>query len=165
MKPDKMDEKLKRLAESMKDFPIEGTTKIDPNCLTERERKLVRKVDEIQEKYAPNLPPLDVLHENRELFIKASEIVVRRVLDLFVTVMPKAFLGDEIEEWYFKLHFYNFMKDWIDCINNVQKWTEEDREEWKKDMKESGMINMIPRLPHGWSEEDKQESVDTLLYS
>jgi len=33
-----MDRKLKRLAEKMEGFPVEGTTKIDPNCLTERER-------------------------------------------------------------------------------------------------------------------------------
>ncbi len=28
MKPDKMEERLKRLAESMEDLPIEGTTRI-----------------------------------------------------------------------------------------------------------------------------------------
>ena len=161
MKAHKMNEKLKHIAENMEDLPIEGTTKIDPNCLTERERKLFRKFDEIQDKYAPNLPPLDVLYENRELFNKATEIIVRRTMDLFTTVVSKAFLGDEIEEWYFKLHFYNFMKDWTDCMNNVQKWTEEDRDEWKKDMKESGMIDKVYRLPRGWSEEDKRKVATT----
>ena len=157
-----MDQKIKRLAEKMEDFPVEGTTKIDPNCLTERERALIEKVYEIQDKYGPNLPPLDVLHENRELFNKATEILVRRTIDLFVTVMPKAFLGNEVEEWFFKLHFYNFMKDWMDCINNVQKWTQEDREEWKKDMEESGMMDKVFRLPRGWSEKDRRKVGTTL---
>jgi len=133
----------------MRDLPIEGTTKIDLNCLTERERKLINKIYEIQDKYAPNLPPIDVLHENRALFNKAYEVVVRRTIDLFVTVMSKAFPGDEIEEWYFKLHFYNFIEDWMHCMDNIQKWTQEDRDEWKKDMKKSGMMNKVLRLSRG----------------
>jgi len=47
MKPHKMDEKLKRIAESMEDLPIEGTTKIDPSYLNERERMLFEKVCKI----------------------------------------------------------------------------------------------------------------------
>jgi len=47
MKPHKMDEKLKHVAENIKDPLIKGTTKIDPNCLTERERMLFEKVCEI----------------------------------------------------------------------------------------------------------------------
>ena len=156
-----MDEKLKHIAENLKDLPIEGTTKIDPNCLTERERMLFSKVYEIQDKYAPSLPPLDVLYENRELFGKAHEIIVRRTIDLFTTVMSKAFLGDEIEEHYFKLHFYNFLKDWMDCIKNVRKWTQKSRDEFLRDLKESGMMNIVFRSPRGWSEEDKRKVATT----
>ena len=161
MKPHKMDEKLKRIAENMRDLPIEGTTKIDPNCLTERERVLFNKVYEIRDKYAPALPPADVLMDNRTLFDKAIEIIVRRTVDLFISVMPNAFGGDEIEEWYFKLHFYNFLADWVDCLNNVRKWTEKDRDEFLRDMRESGMMDKVFRLPRGWSEEDKRKVATT----
>ena len=156
MKTHDLDARLKRISERMETFPVEGTTKIDPNCLTDRELRLIQKVDEIQEKYAPNLPPVDVMFENWKLFSKVAQIIIERTYDLFVTVMSKAFYGDEIEEHYFKVHFFNFMKDWIECMENVQKWTLEERDEWKRDMKETGLINSIPRI-RNWTEEEKRK--------
>ena len=50
MKPDKMDERLKRLAESMEDLSIEGTTRIAWSCLTEREKMLYDKTELIAKK-------------------------------------------------------------------------------------------------------------------
>ena len=106
--------KLTRLAEKMEGVSISCTTRIDWNCLTERERMLLGKVWDIHDKYAPNLPPDDVLVENYELFIKGIQLMARRAVDLFVSVMSKSF-GDEIEVWFFKLHFYNFMEDLIEA--------------------------------------------------
>jgi hypothetical protein len=54
---------------------------------------------------------------------------------------------DEIEEWYFKLHFYNFFEDLKDCLANVRRWNEKDREEFLKDMKEHDMMNKVFRIP------------------
>ncbi len=54
--------------------------------------------------------------------MKAREIVFRRVLDMFLFAMPKAFGGGEIVEWYFKLHFYNFFVDLRECLKRVRKW-------------------------------------------
>ena len=156
MKTHELDARLKRISGRMETFPVEGTTKIDPNCLTERERMVIQKVGEINEKYAPNLPPVDVMFENWELFSKVAQIMIERTYDLFVTVMSKAFYGDEIEEHFFRVHFFNFMKDWIECMENVQKWTLEERDEWKRNMKETGLINSVPRI-RNWTEEEKRK--------
>jgi hypothetical protein len=84
-------------------------------------------------------------------------------LELFIFTVPKAFCWDEIEEWYFKLHFYNFFEDLEECLERVRKWPETEREEFLRDMKESGMINKVFRIPHSSGIEDletrkKQES-------
>jgi hypothetical protein len=154
VKARELDWKLKALAEKMEDVPIAGTTRIDWDCLTERERMLFDRFCEIRDKYAPSLPPDDVLAENFELFVKGIQLFMRRAIDLFVSVMSSS-LGGEVEEWYFKLHFYNFMKDLTDCIENVKKWSDGDRAEFLRDMHESGMIGKVFRLPRGLSEEDK----------
>lgn len=157
MRARELDWKLRQLAEKMEDVPIAGTTRIDWNCLTERERMLFDRVCEIRDKYAPSPPPDDVLAENFELFVKGIQLFMRRAVDLFVSVMSSS-LGGEVEEWYFKLHFYNFMADLTDCLVNVQKWSEEDRARFLKDMHESGMIDRVFRLPRGFSVEDKQKT-------
>jgi len=128
--------------------------------LTEKERALFNKVWEIRDKYTPSLPPDDVFAEHHDLFIMAQTLIIRRAIDLFVTAMPMSFRGDEIEEWYFKLHFYNFMEDLIDCMRNVRKWSEKDRAKFLRDMKKSDMMNKVFRFPRGWSEEDKQTAAE-----
>lgn len=72
-------------------------------------------------------------------------------------------LGDEIEEWYFKLHLYNFLADLSECLKRVRKWSEKDREEFLNDMKQDGMLNKVFRFPRGFNahntveDENKQE--------
>jgi hypothetical protein len=57
--------------------------------------------------------------------------------------------GDEIEEWYFKLHLYNFFADLGECLQRVRKWSLKDREEFLKGMKEDGMLNKAFRFRRG----------------
>jgi len=67
-------------------------------------------------------------------------------------VMKELLGGDEVEEWYFKLHFYNFFEDLKECLGNVRKWSEKDREEFLLDMKQSGMMNKVFRIPRGFND-------------
>ena len=119
MKPDKMDERLKRLAESMEDLPIKGTTRIAWSCLTEREKLLYDKTDLIAQKafYRSQLSDSELLaraeeiFEDTQLLAKWHELYLRRIVDVFVTAFPRlsAFdLDDDLAEWYFMLPFCNF---------------------------------------------------------
>jgi imidazoleglycerol phosphate dehydratase HisB len=72
--------------------------------------------------------------------------------------VPKAFCWDEIEEWYFKLHFYNFFEDLEECLAHVRRWSEKDREEFLQDMKEHGMMNKVFRIPRGLNEHHTLEA-------
>ena len=93
MKVVEMARKLDAIAENLKDLQIKGTTRIDWNCLTERERLLFDRINEIKDEYGSN-PPDDVLQENHALFIKGIEIVARRAMDLFRTVMVTLYVTD-----------------------------------------------------------------------
>jgi hypothetical protein len=144
------------LSEKLKSVPSD-VVRLDFDSFSEPERQLFMKIWEIQEEYGLN-PPADVIEANRELTFKALEVVFRRVLELFIFAVPKAFCWDEIEEWYFKLHFYNFFEDLEECLAHVRRWSEKDREEFLKDMKEHGMMNKVFRIPRGFNEHHTREA-------
>jgi len=152
MKLWELGKKVGDLSDKLKDVPCDGI-RLDFESFPEAEKLLFRKVWEIKEKYGDS-PPADVIEANMEFIFKAAEVVSWRVLQMFMFVMRMSFGGDEIEEWYFKLHFYNFFEDLKECLQRVRKWSEKDREEFLRDMKESGMLNKVFRIPRGSSGED-----------
>jgi hypothetical protein len=146
----KLNRRVGNLSEKLKPVSFDGI-RIDFDSFPEPEKQLFRKVLEIQEKYGSE-PPADVIEANAEFIFKAWEVIGWRVLELFMFVMQELLGGDEIEEWYFKLHFYNFFEDLKECLERVRKWSEKDREEFLKDMKENDMLNKVFRIPRGFND-------------
>jgi hypothetical protein len=153
------------VAEKLKSVSSEGV-RLDFDSFSEPEKQLFRKVWEFQEKYGSS-PPADALMANVEFINKACEIVYLRVVELFMLVLRMLVANGEVEEWYLKLHLYNFLEDLSECIDNVRKWSEQDREEFLRDMKENGWENKVYRIPRGPSrlgsaddEENEQEEND-----
>jgi hypothetical protein len=140
-----LDRRIDALSEKFKAVSS-GVVRLDVDSFSEPEKQLFNKIWEIQDTYGSS-PPADVLEENLEFFVKACEVVFKRVSGLFLFAVPKAFGWDEVEEWYFKLHFYNFFEELSDCLKNVRRWSEKDREEFLDDMKRSGMIDKVFRIP------------------
>ena len=93
MKTLDMTRRLDAIAETLKDLQIKDTTRIDWRCLTQGERLLFDKITEIKEEYWPQLPPDDVLEENHALFVKGTEIIMRRTMDLFQTVVKTSYMS------------------------------------------------------------------------
>jgi hypothetical protein len=71
------------------------------------------------QRHAPASPPKDVIEKNAYLWNKGLEIFARRAVELFVDVMPASLCCDELEEWYFKMYFHNFLLDWIESVQKV----------------------------------------------
>lgn len=138
------------LEEKLKPVPSEGV-RIDFDSLSDPEKLLLRKVWEIEEKYGFSPPP-DVLAANMELLLKAGEIVYMRVIELFMVVLREFLAEGEVEEWFLKLHFYNFLEDLCECVSNVRKWSVQDREEFLRDMNEKGWKDKVYRIPRGFNE-------------
>jgi hypothetical protein len=152
MKTWQLNKRVVNLSEKLKPVPSD-VVRLDFDSFPEPEKQLFRKVWEIQEKYGSE-PPASVIEANAEFIFKASDVIGWRVLELFMFVMRELLGGDEIEEWYFKLHFYNFFVDLKECLDRVRKWSEKDREEFLRDMKESDMLDKVFRIPRGPCTED-----------
>jgi hypothetical protein len=141
----------------MKSVSSDDIVVLDFDFFTEPEKQLFRKIWEIQNEYGLN-PSADVLEANKELIFKALEVYSWRVTQLFISVMEGSLGNDEIEIWYFKLHFYNFFEDLAECLERVRRWSEKDREEFLNDMKQSGMMNKVFRIPSRINEHNTQKA-------
>jgi len=151
-----LDKRVESLSEKLKPVPSEGI-RIDLESFTEPEKQLLRKVLEINEEYGSS-PPAEVIEANKEFIFKATEVIGWRVFELFMFVMRELLGEDEIEEWYFKLHFCNFFADLNECLKRVRKWSGKDREEFLSHMKQDGMMNKFVRIPRGFNERNTMKS-------
>lgn len=48
---------------------------------------------------------------------------------------------DEVDQFFFKINFSGFWERWIECQNNVKKWSKKDREDFLRDMKTEPKAN------------------------
>lgn len=158
MKPWQINRKVGNLTREL-DNSAESETRIDINCLTEPERKLFGRVQEIVDKYAPGSPPQDVIVKNADLWNKGLEIFARRTLELFVEVMPASLCCDELEKWYFKLYFYNFWLDWLESIQQLHKMPKERREALVSERREMGLLDVVFRITRSQPETIKKNNI------
>jgi hypothetical protein len=156
LKPWLIDRRVGALSTQLDDS-AESETRIDFNCLTEPERLLFGRVQEIIDEYAPGRPPDDVIEKNGDLWYKGLEIFGGRVFNLFVETIPASLCCDELEEWYFKLYFYNFWLDFMDSVQELRSMPKERRELLLSERKEMGMLDKVWRLHRSHLGQSKQE--------
>jgi hypothetical protein len=158
MKPWQINRKVGNLTRELDDS-AKSETRIDINCLTEPEKKLFDRVQEIIDKYAPGSPPQDVIEKNADLWYKGLEIFGRRAMELFVEIMPASFCCDELEEWYFKVYFYNFWLDWLESVEQVREMPKEQREALLCERREMGILDRVFRLHRSHPETIKKQKI------
>jgi hypothetical protein len=132
MKPSQLTKRINDLSEKLKPVASEGI-RIDFNSFTEPEQLVLLKNFELDEKY--RRWTREPILENKELILKGNHIIISRIIELFLFAMPRALMLDEVEQWFFKFHFDNFLERWIECQKNVSKWSQKDREDFLRDMK------------------------------
>ena len=160
MKPWQLNNRVDSLSEELADL-AKTDTRIDFSCLTESERQLFDRIQKIVDKYAPASPPQDVIAKNADLWNKGLEIFARRVMELFVEVMPASLCCDELEKWYFKLYFYNFWLDWLESIQQLRKMSKEHRDALLLERREKGMLDIVFRIPRNSPEPSKKQNIPT----
>jgi hypothetical protein len=158
LKPWQLNRKVGNLTRELDDS-AKSVTRIDINCLTEQERKLFDRVQEIIDKYAPASPPQDFIEKNADLWYKGLEIFGKRAVELFVEVVPASFCCDEIEEWYFKVYFYNFWLDWLESVEQLREMPKEQREALLYERREMGMLDRVFRLHRSQPETIKNQKM------
>ena len=159
MKPWQLNGRVNRLSEQLAN-PIPTEIKIDVNSFSETEKILFRKVDEIAEKYRQT-GSVELLAQNLDLISKNLEIILNRVRELYCAVVPMVLGCDEtneVVEYFFRLHFYNFEADLTECLAHIRTWSEKDREEFLLDLRKNGSIFF--RIPRGFGDYDSKEFND-----
>ena len=158
MKPWLLNKRVNSLASQLADCPKTDTT-IDWSCLSEAERQLLTKVDEIIKQYAPAQPPQDIIEKYADLWFKGLEIFGKRATELFIEVVPESFCCDELEKWYFKVYFYNFWLDWMESIEQVREMPKEHRKALLCERREMGVLDRVFRLHRSQPEPSKRQKI------
>ncbi|MGA2524599.1 MAG: hypothetical protein ABSF65_10665 [Candidatus Bathyarchaeia archaeon] len=141
------------ISEKLKDPTANSILHLDFNSFSEAEKALFRKVQEIEEEFRKTGNE-NLLFENADLLLKPSEIIMTRITELYCYVIKTLLACDEkreIVDYFFKLHFYNFEIDLVECLTNVRKnWSDKDREEFLADVKRNDVHPF--RIPRGFDE-------------
>jgi len=153
-----LNKKIKGLSGKLADS-AKTETRFDINSFSEPERKLLGRVQEIVDKYAPASPPQDVIENNSALWYKGLEIFGRRATELFVDVVPASFCCDELEEWYFKVYFYNFWLDWMESIKELRNMPKKQREALLLERREMGLLDKVFRLHRSEPETFRKQKI------
>ncbi len=133
MKPAQLTKRIEELSEKLKPVPSEGI-RIDFYSFTEPEQLVLLKNFELDEKYRGRWTR-EVILENKDIILKCNHIVISRVIELFTFAMPRAMMLDELEQWFFKFNFNEFLERWFECQKNLKKWSKKDREDFLRDVK------------------------------
>jgi hypothetical protein len=133
---------------------------IDFNSFSEAEKILFQKTSEIEEEWQKT-GNQDILIKNAELLLKPSEVILRRITELYCYVTPALLSGGqnkEIVDYFFKLHFYNFDADLAECLAHLRTWNDKEKEEFLSELKEYGAHFF--RIPRGYNENNCKEISD-----
>ena len=131
--------------------------RIDFESFSDAERLLFQKVDEINEEYRKT-GDQEILLKNAELLLKPSEVIFRRITDLYCHAATTLIAGGqnkELVDYFFKLHFYNFEADLAECLTRVRIWTDKDKEDFLSELKKYGAH--LFRIPRGYNEYNCKE--------
>lgn len=133
----KIEDKIKKLEEEIRDDFEWGSTRIDSECLTETEKKLFSHFNQISPytKFNPAAIQLCARAINKHSFYE-----VRRIFDLFMGVMNLQLMKFD-ERFVFWCRFIDFISETMYIINcrrgsdfvlhmrfgeNVEEWPEDD---------------------------------------
>jgi hypothetical protein len=130
-----LSKRIEELSEKLKPVPSEGI-RIDFNSFTEPEQLVILKNAELHDKYRNNWNRQTIL-ENQDLIFKCNHIIISRVIELFEFAMPRALMLNEVEQWFFQFNFHEFFRRWLECQNNLGKWSKKDREDFLRDTKQN----------------------------
>jgi len=153
--------RIDNLSKKINDPNPEEIIHIDFESFSDAERILFQKAAEIEEEWRKTGKE-EILLKNAELLMKPSEVIFRRITELYCYVATTLLAGGqnkEIVDYYFRLHFYNFEADLSECLAHVRTRSEEDNEEFLSDLKQNGAFFF--RLPRGYSVKEVNDLINS----
>lgn len=144
--------RVENVSEKLKDPTANNILHLDFNSFSEAEKSLFRKVQEIEEEFQKTGNE-NLLLENADLLLKPSEVIMTRITELYCYVIKTLLACDEkreIVDYFFKLHFYNFEIDLVECLAHVHNWSDKEKEEFLADVRKNDVHPF--RIPRGFDE-------------
>ena len=132
MNSSKLTKRIDELREKLKPVQSEGI-RFDFNSFTEPEQLMLLKNFELHDKYNSRWTR-EIILENKDIILKGNHIIMTRACELFQTAMLGAMMVDDLEAWFFRFHFNDFLSRWADCLKNLGKWSKKDREDFLRDV-------------------------------
>jgi hypothetical protein len=154
--------RIENLTNKINDPDTESIIHLDFESFSEAEKVLFRKVEEIEEEFKKT-GDQEILFKNAEFLLKPSEIIFRRITELYCYVATTVLAcgeSREIVDHFFKLHFYNFEVDLAECLEKTRTWTDKEKEEFLQDLKRSG--THLFRFPRGFDKDYCKELCNLL---
>jgi hypothetical protein len=133
MKPSQLTKRIEELSEKLKPVASDGI-RIEFSSFTEPEQLVLLKNFELYDKYGSRWTR-EIILENKDIILKGNHIVMTRVCELFQTAMLGAMMVDDLEAWFFRFNFNDFLGRWVECQKNLGKWSKKDREDFLRDVK------------------------------
>ncbi|MGA2681027.1 MAG: hypothetical protein ABSF44_04415 [Candidatus Bathyarchaeia archaeon] len=163
MKTSDMFRRVENLTEKLKDSTTGSFLRVDFNSFSEAEKALFRKGDEVSEEYY-RTGNTELLVKNDDLIYRNIELMWKRITELYCYTVPMSICGAtglnyEIVNYFLKLHFLNFETDLFECVGNLLKWEESDRQEFLSDLKKNGPV--LFRIPRGFNDYDNKTLNET----
>ena len=67
-------------------------------------------------------------------------------MELFVAIMPASVCCNELEEWYFKIYFHNFLLDWTESVQKLRDMPQKQQDDLLVERREMGLLDRVFRL-------------------
>jgi hypothetical protein len=147
----------KKLSDISKKLDAESPrsrARFDPDCFSVEEKQLFAKVNEIAVKDVCENLTYEEIMENFALISKADEIMMRKAVELFTFIMPR-FSGahGEVEIWFFNQFFYNFLIDYAECLDTINRCSEKQRSDFLGYLKENNKLATVFQI-RPWEPKD-----------
>jgi len=158
MKTRDMVRRVENLSEKLRDTTIDSFLRVDFNSLSDAEKELFRKVDEVSEEYK-RTGNEELLVKYDDLIIKDIDVMYKRIEELYCFTVPNAICGltcldHEVVNHFFQQQFLNFKADLNECVRNLQRWDERDVGEFLSDLKQNG--THYYRIPRGFNDHNNK---------
>jgi hypothetical protein len=131
MRIPELNKRIENLSGKLVDEPKEHIAKFDFDSLTDAEKALFNRIEELQKEYGKPLPK-QILEANKDLIFKAQEIILKYTSDTFRFTML-CFLGDpdsKVDQLFFNVLFYKFRKKLMTCLKNIRELPQSIREDY-----------------------------------
>ncbi len=150
--------RIDNLADKLKDDMPHDIIRLDFDSFSEKEKLVFQRANQVAEEFQ-RTGSAEGIPEKMSILQKEREILYDRIRELYCFAMPALISygeNNELIEYFFKWHFYNFEQDLFECLSHIREtWSEKNVEEFISDLRKNG--SYFFRIPRGFNESNRNQ--------